>query len=194
MLRLTWLCFAIGVFLLSTGCEKSSDRERKAYLATGNLMPAGLPEIDVQYIEDQSKVKVLPAREISYSPLESFKGRSKENDNRTKISKRSKPPKKRGPIGKLKQRFLGIFGGSTDTTHTPDGGRQPTLGDDTMDDEDDFDDEDEDDEDDEYEEEEEEEDEDDEDEDEDDEELEDEDEDTDDEEDEEDEDEYEEDD
>ena len=50
----------------------------RATQATANLMPGEDPTADPTYVEDQTKVKTAPAREISYEPLESFRNTRKE--------------------------------------------------------------------------------------------------------------------
>jgi|CXWL01.1.fsa_nt_gi hypothetical protein len=66
-LFLTLLTTSAALF----GCTKSEERE--AQRAAGGLMPSAIPTYEPEYVSDQSSVKTLPVRKISYEPLDSFR-------------------------------------------------------------------------------------------------------------------------
>lgn len=72
MLRNGLACVLLVIALVS-GCQKSPDQPRQAQQAVGGLMPAGEPGVDLEYVADQKQVKLLPAREVSYEPLDVFR-------------------------------------------------------------------------------------------------------------------------
>ncbi|MFQ5423959.1 MAG: hypothetical protein ACE5F9_08255 [Phycisphaerae bacterium] len=71
MIRVIMISLA-GTILLSAGCAKTSDRPQRATHAQSGLMPADMPQADTLYLSNQSEVKLLPARTISYDSYESF--------------------------------------------------------------------------------------------------------------------------
>lgn len=62
------------VLLAAGGCAKSDDSGNRAERAVGGLMPGATPQYEAAYVVDPSQAKLLPARTISYEPLETFRG------------------------------------------------------------------------------------------------------------------------
>lgn len=67
----------VAIGFCSVGCTKSDDDVKKAQRATAGLMPAEEPKFEAEYVADQSQVKLVAARTVSYEPLETFRGKSK---------------------------------------------------------------------------------------------------------------------
>ncbi len=56
------------------GCTKSVEPPQEAQIARAGLMPAGDLGTESVYTADQKQVKLAAAREISYEPLDTFRG------------------------------------------------------------------------------------------------------------------------
>jgi hypothetical protein len=73
--------FTICLIALSLArCTKSEEDYRRAQRSTGGdlkLMPDNDPKFESEYVSDQSQVKLVAARTISYEPLDTFRGKSK---------------------------------------------------------------------------------------------------------------------
>ncbi len=77
-----------------TSCTKSEDDLRKAQRETASLMPDNDPKFEAEYVSDQSQVKLVAARNISYEPLDSFRGKSKSKSEGDEPANDEKPKKK----------------------------------------------------------------------------------------------------
>lgn len=64
------------MILAALACCNKDEDAHPATCAVDGLMPGSNPDpqADALYIEDQSKIKLATAREVSYEPLESFRG------------------------------------------------------------------------------------------------------------------------
>lgn len=62
------------------GCAKSEEGAKKAQLALGSskLMPADMPGAEMAYVVDQASVKTVPARDVKYEPLETYRAANAE--------------------------------------------------------------------------------------------------------------------
>ena len=75
IMKINMLIMAAGCTVAVLGCNKSSDHDRRAELASANgLMPGPAPTYEEIYIVDQAQVKTAPKRTVSYEPLESAAG------------------------------------------------------------------------------------------------------------------------
>ncbi|MBI5762319.1 MAG: hypothetical protein HZA51_02205 [Planctomycetes bacterium] len=68
----------LAVFLF--GCAKSDEGAKRAQLALGSnkLMPADMPAAELAYVMDQASVKTVPARDVKYEPLETYRAANAE--------------------------------------------------------------------------------------------------------------------
>lgn len=70
--RLFSLC--MSCLLCCVGCESRTDMHR-ATVSTGGMMPVGATAPKLVYAIDQAEVKVLPARTVTYEPLDTFRAK-----------------------------------------------------------------------------------------------------------------------
>ncbi len=75
-----------GAILLATGCAKTSDHPQRAAHAQSGLMPADMPRADTLYLSNQSEVKLLPARTISYDSYQSFIHDANDDSEKTPVA------------------------------------------------------------------------------------------------------------
>lgn len=76
MLRKLLIC-AICLFVAAPfACTKSEDDLRPAQRAAGGLMPDNDPKFEAEYVADQSQVKLVAPRTVSYEPLDTFRGKA----------------------------------------------------------------------------------------------------------------------
>ncbi len=73
MMRFSLVCALMTMATVVVGCQKSQDPPRQAQRAIAGLMPDGEPGADFDYVADQKQVKLLPARQVSYEPLDVFR-------------------------------------------------------------------------------------------------------------------------
>lgn len=85
----------ILIALAISGCTKSEDDVRKAQRATPDLrlMPANDPKFEAEYVADQSQVKLVAARTVSYEPLETFRGKAKSRSSDEETAPDDEQPK-----------------------------------------------------------------------------------------------------
>ncbi len=63
-------CCLFSVLLVTAGCAKSSDENRRAQHARAGLMGGPGPEVDLGYLADQAQVKLLPDPGVTFQPYE----------------------------------------------------------------------------------------------------------------------------
>ncbi|HKQ48120.1 MAG TPA: hypothetical protein VJZ71_08635 [Phycisphaerae bacterium] len=69
--------YAICLFAAAPfACTKSEDDLRPAQRAAGGLMPDTDPKFEAEYVADQSQVKLVAPRTVSYEPLDTFRGKA----------------------------------------------------------------------------------------------------------------------
>lgn len=76
MIRYRRLCLAAVLLIVPVGCEDSAEPRPQARVAKAGLMPDGQPAFELDYITNQSNVKLAPARTVSYEPLDTFRERN----------------------------------------------------------------------------------------------------------------------
>jgi len=64
------------MILAPFACAKSEDDLRPAQRAAGGLMPDTDPKFEAEYVADQSQVKTIAPRTISYEPLDTFRSKA----------------------------------------------------------------------------------------------------------------------
>jgi hypothetical protein len=64
----------LGVaLLLAGGCAKSDESSNQAQRSKSGMMPDASPRYEATYVADPAQSKALPARTVSYEPLETFR-------------------------------------------------------------------------------------------------------------------------
>ena len=107
------------VAISMTRCTKSDEDVRKAQRATSGLMPDNDPKFEAEYVSDQSQVKLVAARTISYESLDTFRGKSKSksasdesvSDEKPKKATPGASPKSNGAAGQPAARTSSGGGG-----------------------------------------------------------------------------------
>lgn len=70
-------CLTVSLLFTGTACKAPTNPD-SATVARGGMMPVGESAPEVVFAIDQSEVKVLPERTISYEPLETFRAKIAE--------------------------------------------------------------------------------------------------------------------
>ncbi|MEK6644687.1 MAG: hypothetical protein AABZ08_12355 [Planctomycetota bacterium] len=133
----TTVCLVLMFAVAQMGCAKSDDGGQKAQHALGasRLMPGGMPEAESAYVMDQASVKTLPAREIKYEALETFRAAKTEKGEESNSDAESadaptedEAPKKAksdaGKKGESKSGFLKALGDKLNSV-TKHGAKEP---------------------------------------------------------------------
>ena len=61
-------CCLFSVLLVTPGCAKSSDENRRAQHARAGLMGGPGPDVDLGYLADQGQVKLLADPGVTFEP------------------------------------------------------------------------------------------------------------------------------
>ncbi|MFH1418927.1 MAG: hypothetical protein ABII12_11670 [Planctomycetota bacterium] len=97
------------------GCTKSEEPPQSAQTAKAGLMPGAHPGVESIYTADQTQTKLAGEREISYEPLDSFRGNDTPEPKKRPTAKvarhpRSKPKRADGKPGLFSRMKAGIAG------------------------------------------------------------------------------------
>ncbi|MFQ5412556.1 MAG: hypothetical protein ACE5EC_09660, partial [Phycisphaerae bacterium] len=112
MFRPTVLCFLGCVLGFCAGCERASEPVGRAAVAKAGLMPGPEAGFESIYVANQSEVKLVPAREVTYEPLESFVKEDAPRRSRAvpRASKSHSAEKPKSFVGKTRQLLSGLLG------------------------------------------------------------------------------------
>jgi hypothetical protein len=98
MSRILLLSMSLLAFV-TFGCTKSEEAQAQRRTGESKLMPSVRPTFEAEYLADQSSVKTLPARKISYAALDSFSAEEQPREEKkpeprkeSKKVARSAPP------------------------------------------------------------------------------------------------------
>jgi len=85
MLRTTLFCASVCLLAFGAACKAPTNPD-SATVARGGLMPVGESAPEIVFAIDQSEVKVLPERTITYDSLDSFRVKLAEQANASSSS------------------------------------------------------------------------------------------------------------